>query len=93
MNAPTRTNNTLSNLKSLLRNAVASKAFFWTLMILGMILMCWIFSLIANACVAAFGEVLGIAVYLVICFALIYAVEILEKRAARAIFVASIRRR
>lgn len=92
MNASTRTNNTLSNLKSLLRKAVASRAFGICFAIACFIALCYAFSLVANACVLVFGETLGLIVYLVICFIAIFAVEAFEKRARAKLFVASIRR-
>lgn len=92
MNASTRTNTLTNNLKTLLAKAVASRAFGLCFALVCFIVLCYIFSLIANACVLVFGETLGIIVYLVICFAVIFAGEIFEKRTRERLFVASIRR-
>lgn len=81
MNASSaKINNLTLSLKASMRRALASKAFTIVLALGGFILLCYAFSFIAQACIYIFGETLGLLVYFVICFALIYAAEAYDKR-------------
>lgn len=80
MNASSaKINNLTLSLKASMRRALASKAFTIVLALGGFILLCYAFSFIAQACIYIFGETLGLLVYFVICFVLIYAAECFDR--------------
>lgn len=69
-----------SNFKSSLNRALKSKAFALAALFLGFIALCYVFAAFAQLCVLVFGETLGILVYFIVTFGLIFAVEAYEKR-------------
>ncbi len=81
MNASTKTNNVMTNLKAGLRSALKSKAAALVMLFLFFIALCFMFNIIAKACLAMFGEYLGLVVYFIISFGAIFAIEAIAKRA------------
>lgn len=69
-----------SSFKASMSRALKSKAFALAMLFLGFIALCYVFSALAQLCVLVFGETLGLLVYFIVSFGLIFAVEAYEKR-------------